>query len=59
MNTAQGFSLIEVLVSLCLVSTTSLALLTQQWHVSQLFNQAHVRMNALLEMDNAFERDDE
>ena len=57
MNTTQGFSLTEVLVSLFLVTTTSLALLTQQWHVSQLFNQAHIRMNAMLLLDNASERD--
>lgn len=55
MNTPYGFSLTEVLVSLLLVTSTSLALLTQQWHVSQLFNQAHVRMQALLEQDNAAE----
>ena len=56
MKTTQGFSLTEVLVSLLLVTTTSLALLTQQWHVSQLFNQAHVRMNCLLQQDNLAER---
>ncbi len=57
MNTTRGFSLTEVLVSLMLVSTTSLALLTQQWQVSQLFNQAHIRMNTLAQLDNASERD--
>ncbi len=57
MNTTHGFSLTEVLISLLLVTTTSLALLTQQWHVSQLFNQAHIRMNALLQLDNSAERD--
>ncbi len=56
MNPADGFSLTEVLVSLLLVTTTSLALLTQQWRVSQLFNQAHNRMGALLQSDNAAER---
>ena len=55
MNQTGGFSLIEVLISLLLVSTTSLALLQQQWHVSQLFNQAHIRMKALFELDNTFE----
>ncbi len=58
MNSSDGFSLIEVLVSLLLVTTTSLALLTQQWHVSQLFNQAHVRMNALLQSDNIAEQNE-
>ncbi len=58
MNSSDGFSLIEVLVSLLLVTTTSLALLTQQWHVSQLFNQAHVRMHALLQSDNIAEQNE-
>lgn len=56
MNTSRGFSLTEVLVSLLLVTTTSCALLTQQWRISQLFNQAHARMSELLESDNAEER---
>ncbi len=55
-NTSAGFSLTEVLVSLLLVTTTSLALFTQQWRISQLFNQAHNRMGALLQADNAAER---
>ena len=58
MNSSDGFSLTEVLVSLLLVTTTSLALLTQQWHVSQLFNQAHVRMKALLQSDNIAEQNE-
>lgn len=56
MNTMHGFSLSEVLVSLLLISSTSLALLTQQWHVSQLFNQARVRLEALSQLDNLSER---
>ncbi len=56
MNTMHGFSLSEVLVSLLLISSTSLALLTQQWHVSQLFNQARVRLEALSLVDNLSER---
>ena len=52
MNTMHGFSLAEVLVSLFLISSTSLALLTQQWHVSQLFNQAHIRMEIQAKADN-------
>ena len=52
----QGFSLTEVLVSLVLVTGTSLALLKQQWQVSQLFNQIHLRAQALYQLDNASER---
>lgn len=55
MNKTGGFSFTEVLISLLLVSTSSLAVLTQQWHISQLFNDAYIRMNALLEIDNTFE----
>jgi Tfp pilus assembly protein PilV len=36
MNTAQGFSLTEVLLSLFLITSTTLALLTQQSHITQL-----------------------
>ncbi len=52
----QGFSLTEVLVSLLLMTTTSLALLQQQWQVSQLFNQIHTRVQALSQLDNATEK---
>lgn len=52
----QGFSLTEVLVSLLLITTTSLALLKQQWQISQLFNQIATRANALSQLDNAVER---
>lgn len=55
MNTSYGFSLTEVLVSLLLVTTTSLALLTHQWRISQLFNHAHNQMNALVLADNTAE----
>ena len=56
MNTNQGFSLTEVLVSLLLIATTSLTLLKQQWQVSQLFNQIRLRTDALSQLDNASER---
>lgn len=39
MYTNNGFSLLEVLVSLLLVTSTSLALLKQQWQMSQLVMQ--------------------
>jgi len=52
----QGFSLIEVLVSLFLVTSISLALLKQQWHVHQLFHQMHVQANIALQLDNTLER---
>ena len=52
----QGFSLTEVLVSLILITTTSLALLKQQWQISQLFNQIATRASALSQLDNAVER---
>lgn len=58
MNSSDGFSLAEVLVSLLLLTTTTLALVTQQWHVSQLFNQTHDRMNGLLQADNIAEQNE-
>lgn len=54
MNT-HGFSLTEVLVSLLLMTSTSLALLNQQWQVSQLFNQLQLHTQALTQLDNAAE----
>jgi len=53
---AEGFSLTEVLVSLLLLTTTSLALFKQQWQVSQLFNQVSIRSNTFSEFENKTER---
>ncbi|MBL7479454.1 type IV pilus modification PilV family protein [Legionella bononiensis] len=39
MKQLKGFSLIEVLVSLMLVTTIALALLQQQWNTRQFINQ--------------------
>ena len=55
MNSMHGFSLTEVLVSLLLLTTTSLALLKQEWHITQFFHQTRIRMDALLQEDNAAE----
>ena len=52
----QGFSLTEVLVSLLLITSTSLALLKQQWHTHQLFNHVHTHVLAFTELDNVSER---
>ncbi|WP_058482367.1 type IV pilus modification PilV family protein [Legionella spiritensis] len=56
MNTSQGFSLVEVLVSLCLVTGTALMLLSQQWQMSRLFNDIRLSHQAVLQFDNAIER---
>jgi prepilin-type N-terminal cleavage/methylation domain-containing protein len=53
---AQGFSLIEVLISLCFISITSLAFLTQQWQVGRLNQDIHKKIELLLNDDNAFEQ---
>ncbi len=55
MNQHQGFSLIEVLISLMLVSMTALGLLQQQWQSTQLFTQMRLQTEALIELDNASE----
>lgn len=46
MNQQKGFSLIEVLVSLMLVTTLALALLEQQWQTKILLNQLVIRAEA-------------
>lgn len=56
MGTCDGISLTEVLVSLLLVTSASLALLKQQWHVSQLANQLSLQNSTLLQLDNATEQ---
>lgn len=56
MGICAGFSLTEVLVSLLLVTSSSLALLNQLCHVSQLTNQLHLRNFEMLQYDNAFEQ---
>lgn len=56
MRTHKGFSLIEVLVSLFLVTSVSLSIIQQQWHVSQFSNHIHRRSNALSQLDNSSEQ---
>ncbi|KTD25052.1 prepilin-type N-terminal cleavage/methylation domain-containing protein [Legionella israelensis] len=55
MERQKGFSLIEVLVSLILLTTTVLALLQQQWHSHRLLNQLSLQSGALQMLDNASE----
>lgn len=55
MRLQQGFTLLEVLVSLMLMTTTSLAMLKYQWHLSQLFNHLQLRYQAFFYLDNASE----
>jgi len=52
MNTHQGFSLTEVLISLFLITSSTLGLFTQQWKTSQLFNQATLTSLSLIDSDN-------
>jgi Tfp pilus assembly protein PilV len=52
MEQSHGFSLTEVLISLCLMATTILAVVKQQWHLTQLFNQVSTQQQALIELDN-------
>lgn len=55
MNQEHGFSFVEVLVSLLLVTTVSLSLLHQQWHLSQLLHEALLRFSASNQLDNCSE----
>lgn len=56
MNQQKGYSLIEVLVSLMLVSTVALALLEQQWQIRHLLNQLVLRAGASQFLDQIDER---
>lgn len=55
MDKIDGFSLTEVLISLGLLTTTSLALIKQQWHTTQFFNQLLRQNHALIQLNNATE----
>ncbi|MBA2651966.1 MAG: prepilin-type N-terminal cleavage/methylation domain-containing protein [Tatlockia sp.] len=48
----KGFSLVEILVSLLVITGTSLALLSQQWRLSQALNQSLSELRHLIEIDN-------
>lgn len=56
MTNYKGFSLTEVLVSLMLITSISLALLRQQWQLSHVFNQSLTSSQALRQEDNISER---
>ena len=56
MNTSHGFSLTEVMVSLLLMTSTSLALIKQQWQTTQLFNQMQSGIQLLNQSDNVAEK---
>lgn len=56
MMTCDGLSLTEVLVSLVMVTSASLALLEQQCHVSRYLYQINHRHEAVRQLDNASER---
>lgn len=55
MNQQKGFSLIEVLVSLMLVTTLGLALLEQRGQTNQLITQLVLRANASRFLDQVDE----
>lgn len=52
----QGFSLIEVLIALLLITGTSLILLHQQWQLSRLFSRVLIQSQTLVQRDNDRER---
>lgn len=51
----KGFSLIEVLVSLFLISTVAFSLMQCQWHAKELFSQFISHVNATHYADEAKE----
>jgi Tfp pilus assembly protein PilV len=52
----KGFSFIEILVSLLLITATSLALLRQQWQFSQVLNQKLREFEILTDCENSKEQ---
>ncbi|CAM2971819.1 prepilin-type N-terminal cleavage/methylation domain-containing protein [Legionella worsleiensis] len=55
MKSLQGFSLIEVLLSLMLVTTVALGLLEQHWNTRQYVNQLVLHTDALPLIDSISE----
>jgi prepilin-type N-terminal cleavage/methylation domain-containing protein len=56
MKAQPGFSLLEVLLTLLLMSGIALGLLTQQWQMARLLNESLQNIHALVENDNISER---
>ena len=55
MNKQNGFSFLEILLSLWIVTTVSLGLLSQQILIKQRLNTVTVQWNLSQEQDNEFE----
>lgn len=55
MNQQKGFSLIEVLVSLMLMTTVALTLLYQQGDMQHMLHRMELQLNALQQQDQANE----
>jgi prepilin-type N-terminal cleavage/methylation domain-containing protein len=55
MSVPYGFSFLEILIALVLLTTVSLTLLSHQWHLRQVLNQVNREVLLRLEQDNVFE----
>ena len=55
MKLTHGFSLAEVLVALCLISSTAMSLLTHQWEGTRLLNQTFIDFQSFLKSVNIVE----
>ncbi|MDI1353087.1 MAG: prepilin-type cleavage/methylation domain-containing protein [bacterium] len=55
MNQEKGFSLIEVLLCLCLISTTAIGILQQLQQSQIILNRLLLRTNAFMSLDHANE----
>ncbi|KTD35804.1 hypothetical protein Lnau_0788 [Legionella nautarum] len=56
MTSQKGFSLLEVLVALLLITSSSIVLLQQQWQLSQFLNQLIMNSQAQVQSDNHYEK---
>jgi prepilin-type N-terminal cleavage/methylation domain-containing protein len=56
MKSQKGFSLLEVLIALLLITSSSIVLLQQQWQLSQFLNQVISDSQALILSDNHYEK---
>lgn len=52
----QGFSLLETLIALCLISSSSLALLNLQWQLIRTLNQCWLHSLTAIDQENNYEQ---
>lgn len=56
MCTCDGFTFTEILISLFIVASSSLAMIQQQWHLAQVTHQIDRRDSVTIQLNNVSEQ---